>query len=78
MVKHKKLTRNNGLTIPKDLRANYGMLAGQGLDLVETDEGILIRKHVPTCFCCGSIESVKTFKGFEICAECRKGMIDID
>lgn len=70
MTKHKKLTSKCGVTIPKDVRANYGLIGGQAVDLVETNDGILLRKHLPTCFCCGSIEKVKVFKGFEICENC--------
>ena len=45
LVKHKKITKGNGVTLPKDLRANFGIHAGQGIDLVETSEGILLKKH---------------------------------
>ncbi|OQB15734.1 MAG: SpoVT / AbrB like domain protein [Firmicutes bacterium ADurb.Bin193] len=77
LKKHKKLTKGR-ITIPKDLRAAFGLLPGQAVDLEETDRGILIRKHMPSCFVCGSIERVKAFKGFELCGECRKGLIDLD
>lgn len=74
LVKHKKLSKVRGVTIPKDLAANLGMFAGTAVDLVETDEGILLRKHVQTCVFCGSIESVDTVKGKEICAKCAREM----
>lgn len=69
-VKHKKLTSKAGITIPKDIRLNAGFTGGMAVDIVETDEGILIRKHRPTCKYCGSIESVGTFKCDEVCAPC--------
>ena len=74
LVKYKRLSKTRGLTIPKDLAANLGMFAGVAVDLVETAMGILIRKHIPTCFFCGSIESVDTVKGKEICAKCAREM----
>lgn len=74
LVKHKKLSKTRGVTIPKDLAANLGMFAGAAVDLVETDEGILLRKHVPSCVFCGSVESVDTVKGKEICAKCAREM----
>lgn len=70
MIKHKKLSKTRGVTVPKDLAANLGLFAGSAIDLVETAEGILLRKHVPTCVFCGSAESVDTVKGKEICAKC--------
>ena len=77
-MKHKKLTRTCGLTIPKDMRAIYGMSAMQAVDLVEQEDGILIRKHVPSCFCCDSIDEVTRFKGFEICEPCRRELASSD
>lgn len=74
MIKYKKLSKARGVTVPKDLAANLGMFAGTAVDLVETAEGILLRKHVPTCVICGSVESVDTVKSREICAKCANEM----
>lgn len=70
LIKHKKLSKARGVTVPKDLAANIGLFAGSAVDLVETTEGILLRKHIPTCVFCGSVESVDMVKGKEICAKC--------
>ena len=70
LTKHKKLSKSRSVTIPKDLAANIGLFSGSAIDLTETDNGILISKHVPTCICCGSVESVDTVKGKEVCAKC--------
>ncbi|MBR1724936.1 MAG: AbrB/MazE/SpoVT family DNA-binding domain-containing protein [Ruminococcus sp.] len=70
MTKHKKLTRAGGVTIPKDMRAATGILPGIAVDLNETEDGILISKHVPTCCFCGSPERVIVFSGTEICSKC--------
>ncbi len=69
-IKHKKLTRAGGVTIPKDMRAATGILPGIAVDLNETEDGILISKHVPTCCFCGSPERIITFFDSEICADC--------
>ncbi len=70
LIKHKKLSKARSVTVPKDLAANAGMFAGGAVDLVETADGILLRNHVPTCVLCGSVESVNTVMGKEICAKC--------
>ena len=74
LVKYKRLSKARGVTIPKDLAANLGMFAGTAVDLVETSMGILLRKHIPSCVICGSIESVDTVKGKEVCAKCAREM----
>ena len=70
IIKHKRLSKARGVTIPKDLSAAKGLFSGNGVDLVEVDDGVLIRNHVPVCRFCGSVESVGTIKGEEVCAKC--------
>lgn len=69
-TKSKKLTSKAGLTIPKDMRFDAGFTGGMAVDLERTNEGILIKQHLPTCRFCGSVESVGKVKGMEICAKC--------
>lgn len=70
MVKHKKLTSKNGITIPKDLREEAGFYPGMAVD-VETNNGeIIIRKHVPICKFCGALEKVHVAMGIDICEDC--------
>ena len=74
MTKVKKLTKNRSLTIPKDIAAEAGILGGTAVDLVGTEDGIYIAKHIPTCVYCGSPEKVKRLRDKEICAECAGGI----
>lgn len=69
-IKHKKISKASGVTIPKDLRLSAGFVPGTAVDLTETEDGILIRKHVPVCRFCGSLDKVVSFHGEEICADC--------
>ena len=69
-IKHKKLSKASGVTIPKDMRLSAGFVPGTAVDLTETEDGILIRKHVPVCRFCGSRDKVVRFHGEEICAVC--------
>lgn len=73
MIKHKKLTRANGITIPKDLREEIGLDAGMALD-IESDpisKQLVIKKHVPTCKFCKTVENVHTImENIEVCKEC--------
>ena len=62
-TKHKKLTSKAGLTIPKDIRLAAGFAGGMAVDIEKTADGIMIRKHRPTCCYCGSVDIVRSFKG---------------
>ncbi len=70
MTKSKKLTSKSAVTIPKDLRFEAGFTGGMAVDIEPVKGGILIKPHLPTCRFCGSIESVDTLKGMEVCAKC--------
>lgn len=72
MAKVKKLTKGRGLTIPKDIAAEAGIIGGTAVDLVCTGGGIYISKHIPNCEYCGSPEMVKVLRGMEVCAECAR------
>lgn len=74
-MKHKKLTSKAGLTIPKDIRLAAGFTGGMAVDIEETSDGILIRKHRPTCCYCGSVENVKSIKGRDTCRKCAEEII---
>lgn len=75
-AKHKKLTSKAGLTIPKDIRLAAGFTGGMAVDIEETTDGILIRKHRPTCCYCGSVEDVKSIKGRDTCRNCAAEIVE--
>ena len=76
IIKHKKLSSKSGITIPKDLRLSTGLTAGMAVDLTETENGILITKHRPTCCYCGSEDNVRKIKGRDTCHKCALEMVE--
>ena len=72
MVKYKKLSKTRTITIPKDISAEAGIYAGTAVEMVKTNEGILIRKHIPACVYCRSPKDVHSLRGVEVCSECAK------
>lgn len=75
MLKHKKLTSKNGITIPKDLREDVGLDAGMAVDIESRNGEIVIKKHTPICKFCKSIQGVKNIMGIEICPECARKLL---
>jgi len=69
---HKKINGKGGLTIPKDLRTELGLFAGQGVDLEVSDGKLLLSKHAKTCHFCGTPEDVDTLMGIDICQSCKE------
>lgn len=66
----KKVTRGGGITIPRGMRQETGILPGVPVDVMTDENGIHISKHVPACFSCGTVDNVKTVCGMEICRDC--------
>jgi len=75
-TKHKKLTSKAGLTIPKDIRLAAGFAGGMAGDIEKTADGIMIRKHRPTCCYCGSVDNVRSIKGRDTCRNCAEEIIE--
>ncbi len=66
----KKVSKSGGITIPRGIRQETGILPGVPVDVLSGKDGIYIAKHVPACFHCGSVDDVKTVCGVEVCREC--------
>lgn len=66
----KKITKSGGLTLPRQVRQETGLLPGVPVDLVADQTGVYLSKHVPACFHCGSVDEVKEVYGIEVCRAC--------
>ncbi|MEE1155693.1 MAG: AbrB/MazE/SpoVT family DNA-binding domain-containing protein [Acutalibacteraceae bacterium] len=66
----KKINRNGSITLPKQLRTQAGLFAGNAVDIEHNGNEIIIRKHTKTCNFCGNAENVKTVMGIDICYGC--------
>lgn len=66
----KKVTKSGGITLPRGIRQETGILPGVPVDIRTDEDGIHISKHVPTCFHCGTVDDVQTVCGVEICRSC--------
>jgi len=69
----KKVTKGGGITLPRGIRQETGILPGVPVNIRTDEEGIHISKHVPTCHFCGTPDDVqKVWKvdGIEICRSC--------
>lgn len=70
----KKLTSKSGITIPKHLRHEIGFVPGMAVDLETTHNGVLIKKHSPTCRFCGRTENIITVAQIDMCTACAKAL----
>lgn len=66
----KKVNKNGSITLPKQLRTESGLFAGNAVDIEQRGEEIIVKKHVQTCHFCGSVNGVKNVMGIDICRDC--------
>jgi transcriptional pleiotropic regulator of transition state genes len=76
MTVSKRLNSKGGVTIPQQLRHAAGIVPGAPLDIEDAGDGLIIRKHVPSCSFCSSVENVVIVQGVEICAVCAAQLSD--
>lgn len=69
MAKYKRIGASGGVTIPADVRRDYGFVKGDGVSVTVEGGAIVIRKYTPSCFFCGD-QAKKKFKGRYICIAC--------
>ncbi len=74
MLAYKKVNKSGGITLPQNIRHELGIHAGTALEVETVDDGILIKKHVPTCFNCGTVDDVVSCMGIEICRTCSEAI----
>lgn len=67
---HKKITKSGGITLPRQVRRESGLQPGVPVDVISGKDGVLITRHVPACFNCGSVDEVMEALGIEICKGC--------
>ena len=69
---YKKITKSGGITLPRQVRRESGLQPGVPVEVISGKDGVLLTRHVPACFNCGSVDSVKEILGIEICMDCAK------
>lgn len=72
MLLQKKVTKAGSVTIPTLIREQLNIPKGAAVELETKNEELIIRKHIPTCVCCGTADHVVTYAGLEICQDCLK------
>ncbi len=71
----KKVNKSGGVTIPQQLRHEFGIGAGTALDIISKDGGLFITKHAPTCRFCGSQDNVIEVNQIEVCNNCADDIV---
>lgn len=68
----KKVGKAGSITLPAELRRDFGFGAGQAVEVTASNDGnsLILTKYTPRCMFCGSTEDVVHFKDRHICKAC--------
>lgn len=58
------------VVIPKPVREMYNIEKEDAIEVLPKDNGIFIRKYMPTCAFCDEVDDLITFGGQKICYNC--------
>ncbi len=63
------------IVVPKEVRRKLEIAIGQDMEIYVEGERILLKKYIPSCMFCGSVEGVSHYKEKQICGQCVDEMI---
>ena len=71
MINRKKISKSGGITIPAALRREFGISAGERVNVEMAANGSIVLKRVGgNCILCGGYEGLKVFNKRFICKNC--------
>lgn len=62
------------IVLPKELRRTLGINEKDPVEIYTDGKGIILRKYVPGCVFCGSVDGVRHIHDVPMCAICANNM----
>lgn len=66
----RKVDELGRIVIPKEMRDKMGISCGDPIEIYVDSDKIILERYQDSCSICGSLESLNSFKGKNICASC--------
>ena len=63
------------IVIPMELRRTFGIEIKDPLEIFVDGDSIILSKYQTTCIFCGTGHQIETFKGKNVCHDCKKELI---
>lgn len=61
--------------IPVEVRRMMDMQSGQDIEMLVTEETLVLRRFAPGCIFCGGYEALVFYEGKYVCAQCRRKLV---
>ncbi|MED0676183.1 AbrB/MazE/SpoVT family DNA-binding domain-containing protein [Aneurinibacillus thermoaerophilus] len=66
----RKVDHLGRIVLPKELRRNWGINEGDGMEIFVDGEFILLKKYTPACLFCHSMTDIIQHEGKNVCTKC--------
>ncbi len=70
----RKVDELGRIVLPIELRRTLGIGEKDYLEIFVEQDEIVLKKYEPTCIFCGSSEEIISFKGKNVCKNCKNEM----
>ncbi len=68
----RQIDRLGRVVLPIELRRTLQIEEKDSLEIFVEDNTIILKKYQPACIFCGNARDVSSFKGKNVCGECRR------
>lgn len=76
----RKIDRLGRIVIPIEIRNIMGICEGDFLEILQSNNGLMVRKYNEGCIFCGEKTNGKElveYRGIKICEKCRNGVVKV-
>ena len=67
----RKIDELGRIVVPKEMRQSLSIENGDEVEILFTEDGILVKKYIPYCVFCSGKEDLQPFEQKYICSNCR-------
>ena len=73
----RKVDKLGRIVIAIEMREEFNILAGDGMNLFLNKDEIILVKYEPNCIFCDNSKGLQNFKGKQVCQKCLKKMVEM-
>ena len=67
----RKIDELGRIVVPKEMRKSLSIENGDEVEILFTEDGILVKKYIPYCVLCSGKDDLQPVEGKYICRDCR-------
>ncbi|MBE6695226.1 MAG: AbrB/MazE/SpoVT family DNA-binding domain-containing protein [Ruminococcaceae bacterium] len=68
----RKIDELGRIVVPKEMRKSLSIENGDEVEILFTEDGILVKKYIPYCVFCSGKDDLQPFEGKYLCRACRE------